>query len=108
MTVISIVHGAPKPQGQAIAAKLAADSAQKLVDVGLDTLGDFTNTEVNNDALFCIVNDWKARDQQANLQCTFKAGRFSKDRKIFGISAGRWYCTYKKAAFEALGHKASC
>jgi len=111
LTVISIVHGAPKPQVAAVVAGSASELGalqRKAIDAGLSVLNSLSDNEFSNEALYCIWNDWESRDQVARIQCTYNGGRFSKVYRTLGIPNGRWYCTYKKSAYEALGHSASC
>merc|ERR1719418_169699 len=104
--VISIAHGAPEPHPEPEPEPGAAAAAVK---AGYDAIKNLMQKEYENDAMKCFFNDWKSRDLAAKTNCVYyTGGRFSKDRKFWGITIGRWYCTYKKAAFEALGHSTSC
>ena len=58
-----------------------------------------------NAAMMCYWNDWKSRDQVAHTQKTYNNGRFSREKRFWGIVYGRWYCVYKQAALIALGHE---
>merc|ERR1712183_760777 len=112
--VISIAHGAPEPLPEpepepgAAAAAAAAAAAGAAVVAGYEAIKNLMQSEYENEAMDCYFNDWKARDTTARANCVYNSGRFSKDRKFWGITIGRWYCHYKKAAFEALGHSTSC
>ena len=106
MSVISIAHGAPEPEPEPVFPQVAL--VQLLVAEGIKAIIGLSKGKYENDAMQCFFNDWKARDSAAQAYCTYNGGRFSKDRKFWGITIGRWYCTMKKDAFEALGHSAHC
>ena len=116
MSVISIAHGAPEPHPEpepepgSAADAAAAAAATAAVNAGVKAIEGLLAREYENDALWCFFNDWKSRDHAARANCVYKSwyGRFSKPRKFLWWSRGTWYCTYKKAAFEALGHSTTC
>jgi hypothetical protein len=74
-----------------------------LTDQAAKALDTISETYYENEAMFCYWNEANARDMQAHIQKTFKYGRFSRDKRLFSIRMGRWYCAYKQAALRALG-----
>lgn len=50
-----------------------------------------TGTVKENDEVWCVFNDWEARDQKARIEGTYDNGRFS----IGTTFGGRWYCCKK-------------
>ena len=107
MSVISIAHGAPEPQPEpepgAAGGAIAAALVDKLVTAGLKELEKLMKNSYEDDVMKCFFNNWKARDTAAQAYCTYNGGRFSKDRKFWGIRIGTWYCAYNKAAGAAKG-----
>merc|ERR1712179_557661 len=74
------------------------------LEIGNKALDELSASFYENEAVWCIWNDWQARDQQARIQRTYANGRYSREKRVFGVVSGRWYCCYKQAACKALGH----
>merc|ERR1712179_664177 len=75
------------------------------LEIGNKALDELSASFYENEAVWCIWNDWQARDQQARIQRTYANGRYSREKRVFGVVSGRWYCCYKQAACKALGHR---
>jgi len=71
------------------------------INQALDQLTNLLGNEVDNNVMYCIHNQWQARDQRARLYNTFHC-RFSKERRCLFWGCGRWYCTLKRDACKQL------
>merc|ERR1712001_495031 len=102
-------NGKPNRQEEgaiaAVGAIVGGEIAAKAVDVGVGELGGLFESYYENDGLICHWNDWKARDQRARIEKTYYNCRFSRAKRTFGITNGRWYCTMKQLACLGKGHK---
>ena len=81
----------------AVATGMAIGSAVKSA---LDTIDDHVYQD--ND-VFVVWNDQRARDERARIEKTYKRGRFSYARIVLNIEMGRWYGCYKQEALENVG-----
>ena len=71
--------------------------------VPLDKIG---SDGIDNEAMYCVWNDWNSRDQVAKIHGTFNNCRFSKQHYALGfIPNGRIYCTYKREVCLELGNR---
>ena len=64
------------------------DASNLLQNLGIQPSG----TVKENNEVWCVFNDWQARDNRANFEGTFNNGRYSTGTP-FG---GKWYCTMKR------------
>jgi len=108
----SLPHVQPVPDAKLIAIDDSwHDSQVAIVLATLYSAGveNLSSNYLDNEAVFCMWNEWESRDQRARIECTFDGGRFSHAKKGFlGITNGRWYCAYKQEAYKALGHTPRC
>lgn len=69
---------------------------ESLVNQVIELLGTLgitpSGTVRESNDVWCVFNDWQARDQRANGEGTFEEGRFS----IGTTFGGRWYCCKKR------------
>lgn len=84
----------------AAAGAAAMEAAIRIAEKALDQISEY---HYENEAVIAWWNDWKARDQRAHIEKTFNNGRFSRERRTFGIVNGRWYCCLTQNACRAKG-----
>eukprot|EP00088_Acartia_fossae_P005984 TRINITY_DN12720_c0_g2_i1.p1 TRINITY_DN12720_c0_g2~~TRINITY_DN12720_c0_g2_i1.p1 ORF type:complete len:107 (+),score=8.81 TRINITY_DN12720_c0_g2_i1:21-341(+) len=86
------VQGRAEPAG-GVAAAAAISQAPTVWEALSDTFGSSYKEEGDS---ICYWNDWRDRDQRAEVEGTWDC-RYSRPKKIiFGIVNGRWYCTKRK------------
>jgi hypothetical protein len=73
------------------------------IRVGEDALTSISAHYYSNEAMICWWNDWAARDQRARIEKTYNHGRFSRQKRIFAIVSGRWYCCFTQQGLLSKG-----
>merc|ERR1711902_90051 len=99
-----------------VSAKCDADCMEAIATVVDKAVGELNHLSGGTyeyqdngvDAAKCFWNDWQRRDQFADVQCTYDSGRFSHDRKFWGIKIGKWYCAFYNTEFKNLGGTPDC
>ena len=89
--------------GKSAADPLTMAVVTALIGIGNEALDSISENTFENEAMYCIWNDWESRDQRARINKTFKNGRWSQQKRTLGAPNGRWYCTYMQKALKALG-----
>lgn len=88
----------------AVGGIVGAEIAAGAVDAGVKELGSLFESYYENEGLICHWNDWQARDQRAEIEKTYANCRFSRAKRTFGVTNGRWYCVMKQLACLGKGH----
>ena len=52
----------------------------------ISVLDNISEYHFENEAIIAYWNDWKGRDQRANIEKTFNHGRFSREKRTLGWS----------------------
>ena len=82
---------------------MAAGAVGAGLEIFNKLLDEFSGNVIDNEDFFAIWNDWQGRDGRARIERTFGHGRWSYEKKTFGIPNGRWYCCLKQGAAKRKG-----
>ena len=67
-------------------AEAAAAALQKVVQaalgIGQKVLDSVSEDHYENEAMYCVWNDWDSRDKWARIHRTYKNGRMSRVKKV--------------------------
>ena len=81
----------------------AAVAAAAVAGPIINTLDGLSSNTYGDSTVKCFWNDWKSRDAFARTQRVSRNGRWSHQRKFWGINIGRWYCSYYQSYLRTLG-----
>lgn len=73
------------------------------LEIARDAFNSATEHYQENEETIGWWNDWRARDQRARIEKTFKHGRYSRESRTLGFAYGKWYYCFKQAALKAKG-----
>ena len=68
-----------------------------------EVLDGVTDNVHEDPDFFAITCDWRGRDARARIEGTYSQGRWSYEKRIFGIKAGTWYCCLTRAGAKIRG-----